>query len=79
MHQATHRNSRCQSLTLEWPRVQVYKRVDLSRKDEEYKLWGEFEREPNGGQITQEIRQKVPLLLRGKVSEEPKTKGDKWW
>lgn len=57
----------------------MYKRVDLSRKDEEYKLWGEFDSEPNGGGITTEMRKKLPLLLRGKVPEETKPKGGKWW
>eukprot|EP00892_Ulva_mutabilis_P010208 jgi/Ulvmu1/755/UM010_0129.1 len=58
---------------------QVYKRVDLSRKDEEYKLWGEFAAEPSGGEITAELKQTVPLLLRGKVPEDKKRKDGKWW
>ena len=27
---------------------QVYKRVNLERRNEEYQVWGEFEKEPSG-------------------------------
>lgn len=27
---------------------QVYKRVDLARRNEEYQVWGEFDKEPSG-------------------------------
>ncbi len=33
-------------------RAQVYKRVDVARRVEEYQLCGEFEAEPDGGQLT---------------------------
>jgi hypothetical protein len=60
--------------------VQIYKRVNLSRQTEEYQLWGEFDREPDGAKITKCLQDKVPFLLRGKVAEpELPSANGKWW
>lgn len=59
--------------------MQIYKRKDLSRKEEEYQLWGQFDSEPSGGQITLEFKNKVPLMLRGMAAEDPKPASGKWW
>ncbi len=37
---------------------QVYKRVEVGRRDEEYQLVGEFDTEPDGSQLTPLFRAK---------------------
>ena len=59
--------------------LQVYKRVNVTRSQEEYQLWGEWDTEPGGDEITDCLqRQKTPLLLRGLEPEPDKSEG-KWW
>ena len=61
--------------------MQVSKRVQVTRSQEEYQLWGSFDSEPGGGEITACMREDVPLLLRGREREvSPKKKDSaKWW
>ena len=61
-------------------RLQVYKRVNLTRSQEEYQLWGEWDSEPGGDAITDCLqKQKVPLLLRGLEAETRKADKKHWW
>lgn len=39
-------------------RPQVYKRVEVGRREEEYQLVGEFDAEPDGSQLTPLFRAK---------------------
>jgi hypothetical protein len=64
--------------------AQVYKRVELSRSKEEYQLWGETDEEPRRGEAGACLKERVPLLLRGKV-EDPSAeskrgaRSGRWW
>jgi hypothetical protein len=47
--------------------MQVFKMVNLTRSQEEYQLWGRYDSEPSGKELTQCLQEKIALLLRGKV------------
>lgn len=63
--------------------AQVSKRVQVTRSQEEYQLWGSYESEPDGAAITACMKETVPLLLRGREGEvspnKKKKDAGKWW
>ena len=50
--------------------VQIYKRVALTRTQEEYQLWGEFAHEPKSGEISACLEKPESLGVRLKMAQQ---------
>jgi predicted lysophospholipase L1 biosynthesis ABC-type transport system permease subunit len=59
--------------------MQVFKRVDLPGRDEEYQLWDEYASEPSGREITDTLQKKLNVTDRANQPEVSKITSGKWW